>query len=966
MRKLKLFLAACALMFVGTTADAETDYTSLMSSNWTGSKADFQGGREFYNGDQNNFAVGKIMYQSFTAPVTGIYEIKFYAVTSCTAGRYTTETPYYGDNIAQAYATAGSNKATVAMTVINQTGCTLVADANIRTLSIEAAQGETIEYGLENIATGGNWYTIKELSAKMKTVAEIFQDQYDEAYAIWQYSTENEDGARDIFKTYVDALNTALSGTLAEAQTASDNLAAALVTYESKSYPIKGNGIKYDFTSKMNMAINAWTCKQGNGPAQYGFTGATETYGNTNAGEVMYQTITGLANGEYEIHFYAVANAANGGGVEGTKTTVYANDQELEIDVIKQSACTPSDYERTFTVMVTDGTIQYGIKNTVAAGNWYICKNVALFMTGAPDLSDYYDVIAGKLTTANSIKNSPMNGDVATALQDAIDATAGYYNITVISSLETMSDNLTTAINNANTSIANYEAVLTVLNAASSLDATGQAIYAANAVVTTLQNAYNNRTLEVMSAEQEAECTAALDNCKAYVELDNYADALVAVGNDNDLANQTLTAAISTAVTSVGEATTAEAIATATTTLKNAMVTYVGAANPTAGNKFDLTFMLTNPDVSGFANGAKPAGWYCEYSGSAWNNPGVNRNAVSLDGTKDATFEFWTGTAVATNEFTVCQKVTLPIGTYEMSCLAFADANNVVGATNNQVYFYANDTQGSKIISEPNKLAEASISFVNSAEQEVKIGLKACAGNQYRWMGIGYVELYKVPAVTVTIDETVAYTPESVAGEVTLKRTLSTEKWNTFVVPFQITNDELKNAFGDGVAVAEYSESVEGTESTISFTKMATPEIMPNKPVLLKPSSVSNTNEYVFANRTVATGEAKASGTNFDFVGTYTPTTYITTGNYYFYNGGIYKSASDNGTYVNGTRAYIKDKTSSARIVKFVIDDEEAASIDGVEFTGNENGKLFNLAGQELKKAQKGIFIQNGKKVVIK
>lgn len=515
MRKLKTLLAFCALLLGVGNVSAETDYTSLMPNDWTsstGNTGNFQGGKERYNGDQNNFTAGaKVLFQSFTAPAAGIYEIKFYAVASCTAERYKTETPYYGPNIAQAYATAGTNKATVAMTVINQTGCTLVADANIRTLSVEAAEGETIEYGIENIATGGNWYTVKALSAKMKTVAEIFQSQYDEAYAIWEHSTENEEGAKATFKTYVDAMNTALTGTLAEAQTASDNLAAALVTYESKSYPVKGSGVKYDFTSKMNMAINAWTCPQGNGPAQYGFTGATETYGNTTAGEVMYQTISGLANGEYEIHFYAVANAANGGGTAGSELTyVYANDKILNIDVITQSSCTPSDYERTFTVMVKDGTLKYGITNNAAAGNWNICKNVALYMTGAPDLSDYYDAIAGKLTTANGLKTSPMKSTVLSALQDAIDATSGYTDITVIGTLETMSNNLTTAINNANTSISNYADALSVLNAASSLDEAGQAYYAANETVAGIKNEYDAGTLDAVTDEQKAACAAVL------------------------------------------------------------------------------------------------------------------------------------------------------------------------------------------------------------------------------------------------------------------------------------------------------------------------------------------------------------------------------------------------------------------------------------------------------------------------
>ena len=414
MKRKLLFTIVALLCSVGVWA--ETDYTSLMSSDWTGSTGNFGGGKERYQGA--NYQTGKIMYQSFTAPAAGIYEIKFYAVTSCTADRYSGS--LYGDNIAQAYATAGSNKTTVAMTVINQTGCTLVADANIRTLSVEAAEGETIEYGLENIATGGNWYTIKELSAKMKTVAEIFQAQYDEAYAIWEHSTENETGAKATFKTYVDAMNTALTGTLAEAQIASDNLAAALVTYESKSYPVKGSGVKYDFTSKMNMAINAWTCVQGNGPAQYGFTGATETYKGSvmNNGDVMHQTITDLANGEYEIHFYAVANSPrNESTYGGDKAIVYANNQEVNVEVYAQDGCTPSDYEHTLTVMVSDGSITYGIKCN-GGGNWYVCKNVALYMTGAPDLSDYYDAISANLTTANGLKSSPMKATVLTATGD--------------------------------------------------------------------------------------------------------------------------------------------------------------------------------------------------------------------------------------------------------------------------------------------------------------------------------------------------------------------------------------------------------------------------------------------------------------------------------------------------------------------------------------------------------------------
>ena len=961
MRKLKLLFAALTLFVGGSnSAWAETDYTSLMSSDWTGSSNNFGGGRERYQ-EANYNAKQKVMYQSFTAPAAGIYEIKFYAVTSCTASRYSGS--IFGDNIAQAYATAGNNKATVAMTVINQTGCTLVADANIRTLSVEAAQGETIEYGIENIAEGGNWYTIKELSAKMKTVAEIFQDQYDEAYAIWQYSTENEDGARTTFKAAVDAMNTALSGTLADAQTASDNLAAALVTYESKSYPIKGNNVKYDFTNKMNMDITAWTCKQGNGPAQYGFTGATETYGGTAAGEVMYQTITGLANGEYEIHFYAVANAANGGGVEGTKTTVYANDQELEIDVIKQNGCTPSDYERTFTVMVKDGTLKYGIKNTVAAGNWYLCKNVALYMTGAPDLSDYYDAISEKLTTANGLKSSPMKATVLTALQDAIDATEGYTSITVTSTLETLSANLTTAITNANTSIDNYTAALTILNAASSLDATVQTIYAANTTVADLQTAYDNRTLDEVTSEQETECASVISNYGTWTTLKEYADALVAVPNDNIDANSTLSNAISTQSTAVSGATTAVDIATATSTLKDAMITYAGAANPTSGNKFDLTFMLTNPDLTGLTTWAPANGWAGENTG---NSQVMQSNDVASDDNRNYFYEFWSYNPYENGKFNLYLSVELPQGTYDMECLAFAQCagNTSTGGqtpVTNGITFSANETDGSYITS--TVLNEASLTFVNETTQNVKIGLKAQSGNNRTWMGIGYVKLYKVTAQTFEIDEKEKWdNTASGAGDVTLNRTIKAG-FNTLVLPFSMTQTEVETTFGSDSKVYVAS-SYNAKTDNISFTTHD--GISPNMPCLLEATEAGTS--YTIQNRTIVAseGEPVANGNNVSMTGTYLETMTVPEGSYIISNNMIYLVDSE--VALKGTRAYISIESGSnngARTLTMSFDDTAtgiATLKDGkLEF---ETGDIYDLSGRKVKNPTKGIYLMNGKKVI--
>lgn len=521
MKKLKILLLALAAT-ISLGAWAETDYTKMMSADWINSTGNFGDGRECYK--TANYTAGqKVMYQSITAPATGIYEIKFYAVTSSTSGRGFEN--IYGDNIAVAYAsTSNENTVTIPMTVINQTGCTLAEPGNIRTLSIEAAEGETIEYGLKNIAEGGNWYTIQGISIKMKTVAEIYQPVYDEALKIYDNSDESVTGAKAEFFPYIEAMETALNGTLAEAKTAADNLAAAQAIYMSKSTPQRNSGVKYDFTSKMNMAINAWTCAQGNGPAQYGFTGATETYnsgGPFATGKVMYQTITGLANGEYKVQFYGVANSANGvSSVSGTGyAQAYANSISQDIEVIAQNGCTPSDFSRTITCTVTDGTLEFGLKNIAEGGNWYLCKAVALYMTGGPNLDDYRSAIANNLVAANSIQSSglKMQTEVKTALDDAITNAASYETETVISVLETMNQNLSNAIAAANKSIADYANLKAAIDLAKKYTVIDETYETLATTITTAEGIYNNGTVETC-----AETIAGLDEAVKAAKVADY------------------------------------------------------------------------------------------------------------------------------------------------------------------------------------------------------------------------------------------------------------------------------------------------------------------------------------------------------------------------------------------------------------------------------------------------------------
>ena len=64
-------------------------------------------------------------------------------------------------------------------------------------------------------------------------------------------------------------------------------------------------------------------------------------------------------------------------------------------------------------------------------------------------------------------------------------------------------------------------------------------------------------------------------------------------------------------------------------------------------------------------------------------------------------------------------------------------------------------------------------------------------------------------------------------------------------------------------------------------------------------------------------------------------------------------------------KGYLKVESAGARMLAFSFDGE-ATGIDSVTREALQNGKMYNLQGQEVRQATKGIFVVNGKKVIIK
>ena len=225
--------------------------------------------------------------------------------------------------------------------------------------------------------------------------------------------------------------------------------------------------------------------------------------------------------------------------------------------------------------------------------------------------------------------------------------------------------------------------------------------------------------------------------------------------------------------------------------------------------------------------------------------------------------------------------------------------------------------------------------------------------------------LKKAVAENVTIDENTEYTPAETFANVTLKRNFKVNGWNTFVVPFDIPNEILKDTFGDDVQVAVFSDEGESANAvTVNFNKMDTPAITANTPVLLKPTLEELSNQIYFNAFMIEAGTPVVGGNYFDFTGTYAATTTIDEGDYFISANKLYKSTG--GTIIKGTRAYLKAKSEANNVKLFIEGEGIVTAIESIDDNAIVNGIIYNIAGQRVNKAQKGIYIVNGKKVIIK
>ena len=216
-------------------------------------------------------------------------------------------------------------------------------------------------------------------------------------------------------------------------------------------------------------------------------------------------------------------------------------------------------------------------------------------------------------------------------------------------------------------------------------------------------------------------------------------------------------------------------------------------------------------------------------------------------------------------------------------------------------------------------------------------------------------------------DETIDYSAIGSTADIWLSRTLKTGSWNTFASPVAIDADQLTALGITAVKQLETSSFSEGV-LTLNFTDATAIEA--GKPYLVKVSADKEIG--AFDGATVSGTPTATETTAADFIPTLGATTItgdpkkilvLTTGN-------KLRHPSELPSNMKGFRAYFLLKGEAAQARSFSMDfgDGEATGIISID-----NGQLimdnevYDLQGRRVNNAnQKGVYIVNGKKVIIK
>lgn len=237
------------------------------------------------------------------------------------------------------------------------------------------------------------------------------------------------------------------------------------------------------------------------------------------------------------------------------------------------------------------------------------------------------------------------------------------------------------------------------------------------------------------------------------------------------------------------------------------------------------------------------------------------------------------------------------------------------------------------------------------------------------------VEVPKAKNYTLDETKTDNVIKDCAYANVTLQRTLEASHWNSFCVPFALNKDQVTQYFGEGTQLRTYEGRCEN--NIVYFATVD--NIEAGKPYIMKPGNAVVKNPTFEEVSMVATGlddngnpQAVGDASTVQMKGIYNHVTlvqdktniYIGAGNKFYY------PADAEACQMNGLRAYfiVPEGTDIKKLRANL--DGATTSLGEIFDTEESNTPVYNLQGQcvgnSLSTLKSGIYVQNGKKVVVK
>lgn len=249
------------------------------------------------------------------------------------------------------------------------------------------------------------------------------------------------------------------------------------------------------------------------------------------------------------------------------------------------------------------------------------------------------------------------------------------------------------------------------------------------------------------------------------------------------------------------------------------------------------------------------------------------------------------------------------------------------------------------------------------------------------------------------LDELSTTVPVASSGavDVRVKRTIFKDTWSTICLPFDMTETQVKTAFGNGVKLGDFTGTddpvYDGDNNVIGITANfnSVSAITANHPYIIKMSLNSDISEFTVDGVEITPNEDEAYY-EFDngktgrqrqvysgFYGTYHNNTVLDKYTLFLNDNKFWYSTGN--TKMKAFRAYfqfldvlteVEDELNARVLLSFEGFNGEKTKIDARTMMPIETGKVYTIAGQYLGEMEQidhlpaGIYIVNGKKKVIK